>query len=455
MTATDTSPPRPSTRRSSAEVPGAMPVSTRPRNGTAVTYGVAVPGLAGEPERGEQRHQRPADTAPDGEPAVDPAEREPDERGERRGEDEHQHDVGRAHRAPPAGSTARAGLAERAGRAQVGAPAGAEQQQDDRQREADLGRGHGDREQRSHLTRQERVGRARRRDVGGDQQQHRGVEEQLGADQDHHRVAAGDHAVHAEAGEHADQQPRDEQVHQAPSSSSRPRLTATAATSAASSSTESSSNGSTQLPNRLSPNGRAAPRVASRSTDVPAPKVGDQRAGDEHGRGDPGDGREPPDRARGVEVVGAAAPRRGTGGRAGEHQREQHEHDDRADVDQQLHQRHHLGTEQQVHPGEPAERDDQPQRGVHHPRARHGQRAGRGRQQGAGAEDDVERGHAPASGPGSGRRSGAGRDAAGRPRRRAAGGWRPRSPWRRGRPGRARAAEAPSTSTRAAAPARG
>ncbi len=40
-----------------------QPVSTRPRNGTPVTYGVAVPGLAGEPERGEQRHQRPADTA--------------------------------------------------------------------------------------------------------------------------------------------------------------------------------------------------------------------------------------------------------------------------------------------------------------------------------------------------------------------------------------------------------
>ena len=80
--------------------------ATEERHGGDV--GVAVPGLAREPDSGEQRHQRPADTAPDGEPAVDPAERQPDQRGERRGEDEHQHGVGGAHRAPPAGSTARA-----------------------------------------------------------------------------------------------------------------------------------------------------------------------------------------------------------------------------------------------------------------------------------------------------------------------------------------------------------
>ena len=97
---------------------------------------VAVPGLAGEPERGEQRHQR-----------ADPSRRRAGGRCARAG-------ARRARRAPgrgpaPAprrwgsqGITRRVdltgGLAEGSRRAQVGGPAGAEQQQDDRQREPDL-----------------------------------------------------------------------------------------------------------------------------------------------------------------------------------------------------------------------------------------------------------------------------------------------------------------------------
>ena len=62
----------------------------------------------------------------------------------------------------------------------------------------------------------------------------------------------------------------------------------------------------------------------------------------------------------GAGQVGQRADRR-----PGEHQREQQQHDDRADVDQHLHPGDELGGEQQVAAGDRAEGDDQPQRRVH------------------------------------------------------------------------------------------
>ena len=58
-----------------------------------------------------------------------------------------------------------------------------------------------------------------------------------------------------------------------------------------------------------------------------------------------------------------------------EHQGEQHEDDDRADVDEQLDQRDDLGPEGEVHAGERAERDDEPQGRVHDVPARHREHA--------------------------------------------------------------------------------
>ena len=75
------------------------------------------------------------------------------------------------------------------------------------------------------------------------------------------------------------------------------------------------------------------------------------RGGDGHGEGGPA--------VAGVGVRGAAD------GRPGEHQPEEQEDDDGADVDQDLHPGDELGGEQQVLDGEPAERHHQPQRGVH------------------------------------------------------------------------------------------
>ena len=152
--------------------------------------------------------------------------------------------------------------------------------------------------------------------------------------------------------------------------------------------------------------------------------------------------------------------------RAREHQREEHEHDDRADVDEHLDQGHQLGAEDHVAAGDGAEAHDQPEGGVDDVAGRHGEDGAHRRDEADDGEDDVAGGHdsaspsvarlwAPAPAPPTWpfARSAA-RVARGARRRGAA---RSRRPPRQARPTRRRApaAAAPSASTGRGAPSRG
>src|SRR3954447_1678981 len=174
-------------------------------------------------------------------------------------------------------------LGQVAGTAQVDVPAPPEQQQHDGERHAHLGGRDRDDEEGEDLPGVQRV---RVGGVEGDQQQVRGVQDQLDADQHEHGVAPGQHAVDPGPGERRGQQQRTEQVHQ-PSSPRRgpapSRDSTSAATRAASSSSESSSKGSTQSPNSERARGWARdrsgstwssrPRMAPTSTTASRPVV--------------------------------------------------------------------------------------------------------------------------------------------------------------------------------------
>ena len=93
----------------------------------------------------------------------------------------------------------------------VDVPVGAEHQQHDRQREPDLGRRDHDHEQREGLAAVQHVAQLR---VEGDEVDVHRVEHQLDAHQHQHRVAPGQHAVHADREEQAGHQQRPPQRHQ-------------------------------------------------------------------------------------------------------------------------------------------------------------------------------------------------------------------------------------------------
>ena len=71
------------------------------------------------------------------------------------------------------------------------------------------------------------------------------------------------------------------------------------------------------------------------------------------------------------------------------HAGEDDEHDDRADVDEHVHQRDELGAEDEVAAGQAEEGDDEPERGVHHLSAGHRQRAGGHGERAGGGEGDL------------------------------------------------------------------
>jgi hypothetical protein len=83
----------------------------------------------------------------------------------------------------------------------------------------------------------------------------------------------------------------------------------------------------------------------------------------------------------------------GADGRAGQHEGEKDEDDDRADVDEDLDQGHELGAEDDVAPGDGAEADDQPERRVDDVARGHGEDRADRRDHPDDGEDDVAGGH--------------------------------------------------------------
>ncbi|GGB74594.1 hypothetical protein GCM10011314_12570 [Knoellia flava] len=75
---------------------------------------------------------------------------------------------------------------------------------------------------------------------------------------------------------------------------------------------------------------------------------------------------------------------------AGEHEREEDEHDDRTDVDEDEHEGDELVPEDEQAPRDAEERDDEPERGVHHLPGRHREQAGDDGQGSARGEREVE-----------------------------------------------------------------
>ncbi len=111
----------------------------------------------------------------------------------------------------------RPGLPQLGRRPEVDVTAGAEEQQHHGQSHADLSRSQGDHEDGQHLPAVQLVAEHR---VGHDQQQGPGVEQQLDPDQHEDRVAPGQHAVHAGAGQHGDQHQDRPEVDHGPASAS-------------------------------------------------------------------------------------------------------------------------------------------------------------------------------------------------------------------------------------------
>ena len=220
------------------------------------------------------------------------------------------------------------------------------------------------------------------------------LEHQLDADEQQDGVAAHRDAEHAEPDEGGGEQVRAGEVdHEAASGGRRlgagsSARRASAATSAMSSSTDSSSKGHTQVPNSCAGHLGGADVGALHRL---VRQRQQHRAEQQRRPAPPSSGRaEGAPRADGVREVGPD-------GRPGEHQREEHEHDDRADVDEHEHQGDQLGAEHEQRPGDPEQRDDQPQRGVHDVPGRHGEQApGDGHQRG-GRERRVECGHVASS----------------------------------------------------------
>ena len=264
---------------------------------------------------------------------------------------------------------------------------GAEHQQHDREREPDLGRGDHDDEQRERLAAVQHVAQLR---VEGDEVEVDRVEHQLDAHQHEHGVATGEHAVHPDREQTAGQHQRPPQRHQ--SAPFRRRDSTIAPTSAASSSTLSTSNGSTHIVNSVAPVVSAEPTTVPSSVDPHVVEAGDHGGREQHAdeHRDDRRGQRPADR----EVVGPP------GRRLGEHQREQQQHDDRADVDQHLHPRDELRREHQEHPGDRPERDHEPERGMHHVRGGDDEQRRAERHERQQHEDRLDPAHDPSDFPG-------------------------------------------------------
>src|SRR5690606_11334689 len=76
-----------------------------------------------------------------------------------------------------------------------------------------------------------------------------------------------------------------------------------------------------------------------------------------------------------------------------EHERDDDEHDDGADVDEHLDEGDELGTEDEMAAGETEPRDDEPERGVHHVARGDGERGGGRGDQAGGGEGEVQSRH--------------------------------------------------------------
>src|SRR5699024_11171596 len=131
--------------------------------------------------------------------------------------------------------------------------------------------------------------------------------------------------------------------------------------------------------------------LAPTGTDLRRTRGRQEDEGEQGCRAGADEGREQPV-ATGGGVLAARADRC-----PGEHERDDDEHDDGADVDEHLHEGDELGPEDEVAAGEPEQGDDEPECGVDHLTGGDGQGGGGRGDDAGGGEGEVETGHVPPS----------------------------------------------------------